>query len=483
MRCLHLTGIVAGLFCWLSVCAQTAQNQQERIASSLAAKPEVNVSFDDPQEVQRMLDQYDERFAVMDSLVFRIPDTLSAGSALDEDAIDFIRSQRVAAIDQAVEAQIAAMKSNNGLDIRGQVYARPGRNLSYDPDDPLVAYNAKAQAELEWNVFHSSLHKRAEKIRELRIQGELRQLEYEREALEETLVLQKVSVRSRYYGRLLTVLNVHAENLRLLMNTQLYLLQNGKISSDDLLKIINEQADVERQLIAIMADSVMTGLPVTTSVAYISVADTAALMDYIRSEQRDLKRLSLRDELLSVQRKKTDYLQTMDILPFVRYSYYNRPDAHNTYNLDVGVSFKIPLSAETAKKRRALLAEQQVVRHEMEHMSLLVDREVHALLRELDNYNQNIYGEYVRMESLKHYLDARINSYGHVAGEYSRIDRLQEYNAYLQAWERLLAYTYQRDCKLIELQSFIMDEPVSRYLTFEELRSSNLRVSNGLTDE
>lgn len=417
-----------------------------------------------------MLDRFDERFVLMDSLVFRQPEGADAYSSPDPDAIDFIKSERIAAIDKAVEAEIAAMKANNGLDIRGQVYVRPGRNLSYDPDDPLVAYNAKAQAELEWNIFHSSLHKRAAKIRELQIQGELRQLQHEREALDETLVIQKVSVRSHYYGRLLTVLNVHAENLRLLMNTQLYLLQNGKISSDDLLKIINEQADVERQLIAIMADSVVTGLPATTAVAYISVADTAALMNDIRDQQRDMRRLSLRHELLGVQRKKTDYLQTMDILPFVRYSYYNRPDAHNTYNLDVGVSFKIPLSAETGKKRRALIAEQKVVEHEMEHMSLLVDREAESLLRELDNYNQNIYGEYVRMQSLKHYLDQRINSYGHVAGEYSRIDRLQEYNAYLQSWERLLTYTYQRDCKLIDLQSFIMDEPISRYLVFEELR-------------
>ena len=277
-------------------------------------------------------------------------------------------------------------------------------------------------------------------------------------------------MRYRYYGRLLSVLNYHAENLRLLMDTQVFLLQGGKISSDDLLKIINEQAEIDRQLIAIRADSVVEPQPANRGIAYISVADTAALMRYIREEHRDVRKLDMRLELLKVQRRNIDYLQTMDILPFARFSYYNRPFAHNTHNIDIGVSFKIPLSGETARKRRALAAEQNVVRYEQARVAGELERELVALLRDLDNYNENIYGEYVRMANLRRYLSMRIDSYGNVAGEYSRIDRLQEYNAYLQAWERMLAYAYQRDCRLIDLQSYIMDEPVSRYLVFQELK-------------
>ena len=416
---------------------------------------------------QELLTEFEGRFAVMDSVLFRLPSNRI--ETFDVTVTDRERNERIAAIDELVEANIRAMKARTGLDLRGQTYVRPGRNLSYDPDDPLVAYNAKVQVELEWNIFHSSIYKRASKIRELRLQGEISQLEHERDALEELLFLQKMQTRYHYYGRLLTVLNLHSENLKLLMETQLYLLQHGKISSDDLLKLISEQAEIERQLIAIKTDSVVTELPAYVSASCVSIADTAAFMECIRSEQRDLRKLSLRKELLEVQRKNINYLQTMDILPFARYSYYNRENVRNTYNIDVGVSFKIPLSGETARKRRALRAEQRVVDYEMEQIEPQVNREVVALLRELDNFNENIYGEFRRMTSLKEYIRMRLDSYANVAGEYSRLDRLQEYNAYLQAWERMLAYTYQRDCQLIDLQTYLTEAPIGQFLRYDDL--------------
>ena len=449
--------------------AAAASLSAQASAAAASQQPRENVNFDNPFETERMLDLFDERFAVMDSLVFRTPDSHGSVSPSDPAISDYKVSERVGAIDEATEAQIRAMKARTGLELGGQAYVRPGRQISYDPDDPLVAYNAKLQAEVEWNIFHSSIYKRASKIRELRLEGELRQMEHERDALEETVWRQKMSMRGRYYGRMLTVLNVHAENLRLLMETQMFLLQNGKISSDDLLKLINEQAEVERQLIAIKADSVVTPLPADKDVAYVSVADTAALMSYMREEHRDVRKFALRDELLRVQRKNTDYLQTMNISPFVRASFYNRANAHNTHNIDVGVSFKIPLSVETARRRRALQAERNVVQYDRDRAVAEVEREVDILLRDLENYNENICGEYRRMLNLKRYLRMRIDSYGNVAGEYSRIDRLQEYNAYLQAWERMLEYAYRRDCRLVDLQSCIAGEPVSRFLIFREL--------------
>ena len=452
----------------LTLCASVATAQTDRTTGLSTERPRENVRFDNPEDTNRILDRFADRFAVMDSLVFKLEPQRT--DSTEYAAVDFIVSQRIDEIDDAVQAQIWALKGKTGVDVRGQLYARPGANISYDPDDPLVAYNAKAQVELEWNLFHSSLYKRATKIRELRLEGELRQLEYERDALAETLFRQRQSVRYRYYGRLLTLLYVHAANLQLLMETQVFLLQNGKISSDDLMKLISEQAETERQMIAIKADSVVTPLPAERGVTYVSVADTAALMACIRDEHRDLRKLALRDELLSVQRRNIDYLQTMDILPFARFSYYNRPNTRNTHNIDVGVSFKIPLSGETSRKRRAIEAERSVVHFEQQRLNQQIERDVESLLRELNNYNENIYGEYVRMDNLKRYLQMRIDSYGNVAGEYSRIDRLQEYNAYLQAWERMLGYAYQRDCLLIELQSHVMEEPVSRFLVFHELK-------------
>lgn len=460
---------LAALLLYTGACAQSytgsarTQEVTRRPAHEMPA-------YDKLPQADAIISRFEARFAAMDSLVFApASDTTGVTLLSDADSFDFVTGERVDAIDRVVDAEIAAMKRKNGLDIRGQTYVRPGRSIGYDPDDPLVAYNAKVQAELEWNFFHSSLYKRASKIKELRLKGELRQLEFEKDAIGETVILQKHTARNRYYGQLLSVLNVHAANLKLLMETQVYLLQHGKISSDDLLKLISEQAEVDRQLVAIRSDSVIVELPTLPRASIIAVRDTATLMNYIRNEYYDLRKFSLRRELLEAQRKNIDYLQTMDIQPFARYSWYNRENTHNTYNIDVGISFKIPLSSETAKKRRALRAEQAVVDYEEAHFGGEVEHEVILVLRELENYNENIRGEFERMNALKAYLQRRIDSYAHVAGEYSRVDRLQEYNAYLQAWERMLAYTYQRDCRLIDLQSYVTDAPISDHLAFYEL--------------
>ena len=416
-----------------------------------------------------MLARVDSRFAVMDSVIFRNPHLSALPDMVDSTIARISQTERVEPIDRVVDAEIAEWKSKTGLDFRGQVYVRPGAGLSYDPDDPLVAYNAKIQAEVEWNIFHSSLYKRASKIKELQLAGEIRQLGYARDDLDEAILLQKKHVRFRHFGRMLTVLNLHFDNLQLLLETQMYLLEHGKISGDDLLKIINEQTELERQLISIKADSVVEAIFPPSAVAYIEVTDTAGIIKSIHDNNIELRKLDLQYDLLGLQRRNTDYLQTMNILPFVRFSYYNRQNVHNTHNLDVGVSFKIPFSSEMAKKRKVIAAEQNVVRYEQQQLEGEAYKDLQLIFHDLEIYNENIKGEHLRMQSLKKFLDMRTHSYKNVDGEYSRINRLQEYNSYLQAWERLLEYIYRRDLILIDIQRHLLTEPVSKYVRFTEL--------------
>lgn len=416
-----------------------------------------------------MLSRFDKRFALMDSILFRTPYKAASPDIADSLISQVSEFKRIEAVDNVVDMQISAMKSNTGLNIRGQMYARPGASVSYDPEDPLVSYNAKIQAELEWNVFHSSLYKRASKIKELQLAGEIRQLSYARDELDEAILLQKQFVRFRHFGRMLSVLNMHSDNLQLLMETQLYLLEHGKISGDDLLKIINEQTELERQLISIKADSVVEALYPPSAMAYIELVDTAGIIGNIRDNNIELRKLGLQYDLLGVQRHNIDYFQSMDILPFVRYSYYNRSHTNNTYNIDVGVSFKLPIAKEVAKKRKAISAEQDVVLYELQQNENETYKDLRLRFHDLEIYNENIKGEYLRMKSLKQFIDMRTQSYKNVDGEYSRINRLQEYNSYLQAWERLLEYAYQRDLILIDIQRHLLAEPVSNYIKFKEL--------------
>lgn len=429
-----------------------------------------NVSLEATPKTQDILGRFDARFSLLDSIIFKTVPQKYMTEVFDTTFLNFSDPERIREVDAAIEAQVTEFKSRTGLDFRGQAYIRPGKSgLSYDPDDPLVAYNAKLQAELEWNIFHSSIYKRASKIKELKLKGDLRQLNYVKNDLKDQILFQEQFIRYRHYGRLLSVINLHVENVRLLMETQMYLLEHGKISGEDMLKLINEQTELERQLISIKADSVINELPPPVDIAYIERTDTAGIIKSIRDNNVELKKLGLRAEILDLQRHNTDYVQTMNILPFVRYSYYNRENAHNTYNLDVGVSFRIPFSGEVAKKRKALEAEKDVLAYEQQQLENETTKGILLAFHDLEIYNENILGEYLRMKTLKEFLQMRGKSYDNVDGEYSRINRLIEYNAYLQAWERLLEYTYRRDCILLELQSFMPAESISNYVQFKDL--------------
>lgn len=419
-------------------------------------------------KTQELLQRFEQRFAILDSIVFKKQESDFYPNDFDSVFFEFAKEERVSAIDAETKAKVSEMKNKTGLAFRGQAYVRPGAGVSYDPDDPLVSYNAKLQAEINWNIFNSSVYKRGSKRKAIEIQGELEQLNYVKSDLDEQIIEQRQILRNKYYGRLLYVINIHNENVKLLMETQIYLLEHGKISGDDLLRLINQQTELERQLISIKADSVVTELPAPVTIAYIIKTDTAGIFRSIKENNIELKKLDLRHELLKTQKHLTDYVQTMDILPFVRYSYYNRPYVDNTYNLDAGFSFVIPISGEVAKKRKVYTAGEAVLDYEQKILEGETTKGIYLTFHDLEIYNENILGEYQRMNALREFLDMRKNSYSNVDGEYSRLNRLEEYNAYLQAWERLLEYTYRRDMILLDLQRYLLRDPLSNYIQFKE---------------
>ncbi len=408
---------------------------------------------------EKLLTEYEERFVVMDSLLFGS----TSQSGTSPTGVSFVEPRRMDAIDNWTEALIEAEKSKTGLEISGQSYYRPGNGFGYDSDDPLAAYNFKAQAELQWHIFQSSLYKRALKIRELRLKGDIAQFEVEKEAINQTIINQKLDSRRKHDALLLPLLQHHSDNLSVLTSTQAYLLQNGKISSDDLLKLMSDKAEIDRQLTTIKSDSLIKERILSPECSLVMV-DTLGLLNHIRSSHHDLVKLALQAELLGVRQESIDYLQTMSISPFARYAWYNRPAASSSTNIDIGVSFKIPLSFETSKERKALKAEQEKVIQQQQILREQLENEVSLILLELHSYNESIRGEHERFNKIKAYMADRNNSYKNRIGEYNRLSRLMEYNACLASWEKLINYEYQRDCKLIDLQSYVMDQPITDFV-------------------
>jgi hypothetical protein len=137
-----------------------------------------------------------------------------------------------------------------------------------------------------------------------------------------------------------------------------------------------------------------------------------------------------------------------------------RPEMKNSSNLDVGLSFQIPLSAQESRKKKALTAECLQKTMEKEEKTALLMENVELILLELERANRGLAGELKRIEVLRDYMKLRRENYqGHI-GEYNFLSRIKEYNHYLTCWENYYSYQYKRDCCIADLQVFLLQQSI-----------------------
>lgn len=163
----------------------TIQGQEPYIR--YAQEPDIETT----PKTQEILNRFERRFVTMDSIIFYNPHVAPGELKFDSVFFEFNEAERVGEIDAEVAAKVSEMKNKTGLAFRGQAYVRPGAGISYDPDDPLVAYNAKFQAEINWNIFNSSIYKRGSKRKAIEIQGELDQLNFVKNDLDEQILYRR----------------------------------------------------------------------------------------------------------------------------------------------------------------------------------------------------------------------------------------------------------------------------------------------------
>ena len=225
---------------------------------------------------------------------------------------------------------------------------------------------------------------------------------------------------------------------------------------------MDEQAIAERQLEAIPKD-----FPVAVQLVkpngFVVNIDTAHLKKHIAENNLMLYASDLQIKLLHEKEKGTNYWRTLNLSPFIRYSYYARPEMRNSSNIDAGVAFQIPLSIQEPRKRKVLKAEQ--LQKEMEKEALLTSimDNVNILFLEIERANRGLVGELERIKKLRTYLEMRKANYqGHI-GEYNFLSRIKEYNHYLTCWENYYSYLYKRDCCIADLQSYLSGRSVSEF--------------------
>ena len=414
---------------------------------------------------QRLFDTFEQRFVALDSLIFVSSDADSATA--DHPAVHFqhwwIAQDSTSAADSLitnqVNAEVRAMKHETGLALTGQTYYRLDEGLALDEDDAVSRYKAKVQVELRWNFLNSSLIHRQGRQQAIELQGDIERIEMDKANLARLLAENQEFYQQKYDSLLSGILQHRLVNLTLMNDAQMYLLEHGNISSDEMLDIINDKAEAERALMAMSKTYPMTNDLSHPSGLVVEI-DSAGLLGYIREHHADLHLLQLQSELLAQQMENHSYWTKLNISPFIRYSYYFRTDLANSTNVDFGVNFNIPITGEAGKKRAAMDAKRMIIDKEKEETTKKIEENIRAILLDIERLNRVSTAELHRMQDLKRYLQIRSHAYLNRKGGYNIILRTKEYNTYLVCWEKFLSYQYQRDCLLMTLQTYLTDTSI-----------------------
>ena len=413
----------------------------------------VRISYAQPNEAVLMA-KYQRHFNLLDSLIFRTDSEKLTVQEWDTSGFDKVTAQGDSLIGLKVDRQIKALKAETGLLVSGQTYYRLDEGFGIDDEDALSRYNAKMQVELRWNFLSSSLVERKSRVGELQVKGDIERTAIEREYIQELAERQEEVLRIEYDSLLAGILQLRIGNLSLLAATQQYLVSDRSISTEELLKIMDEQAIAERQLAAIPGKWPMVSQLSSPQGQTVKV-DTLRFMEYVMENDLQLHQAGLQMDLLRMQEESTNYWRTLNLSPFVRYSYYVRPEMKNSANVDAGMAFQIPLSSSQSKKRKALESERMQMSFEMEKQKSLLAGNIRMLFVELERANNGLCGETARIASMKDYMQMRRENYqGHI-GEYNVMQRLKEYNHYLVCWENYYSYLYRRNSVLVQLQAFL----------------------------
>lgn len=413
-----------------------------------------------------LFQKFEKHFALLDSLIFGVERPSWKGKLPYHltRTLNPVYSKVDSLLYEKIEKRMEAMKSETGLLISGQSYYRLDEGFGIDDEDALSRYTAKVQVELRWNFLSSSLINRKSRLNEIEIQGELERVGLERERIGKLIEKQKNFFQEEYDSLLAGVLKLRIDNLQLLNDAQQYLVGNRSISTDELLKIMDEQAIAERLLVTIPKNYPLASQLVSPHGAVIRV-DTTRLMSHIRENDLSLYATDLQIELLREREKSTNYWRTLNLSPFFRYSFYVRPEARNSSNVDAGLAFQVPLSGEQPRKRKALRAERFQKTMEKEGMVSMIAEKVYFLFDEIERTNRGLSGELKRIKKMRDYMYLRKQNYqGHI-GEYNFMSRIKEYNHYLTCWENFYTYRFKRDCYIAELQAFLSGQSVLEFCT------------------
>lgn len=350
-----------------------------------------------------------------------------------------------------------AIARHNGLEVTGQVYARPDAYFDADNDneDQVSKYKVKTQAELGWNIINSKFYQGKEKKAKVALANELSRLQSKKRLTADIYEKAAEELTEQYNFYIGTIIAHRLDNLDIMNEAYQYMLEKDRISNDKMLKVMNEKLAAEYDISILCSDRDISNKPIYRIRPTRILVDTTALWHHIDEESIDARIVMVKEQIADNDSKLANYLSTTRITPFARWSSYWQSNNKISNNGDIGVQFTIPIYNENPRKRKALETEKEIIRSSRSTDVKEIKQSVGILLKRIENLNQAIATEAFHIEQTGKYIDMRRFAYKNQKQGYNYLMRMDEYTGFLESMERMYKLMLNRGLAIINIEKAV----------------------------
>lgn len=350
-----------------------------------------------------------------------------------------------------------AIERHHGLEVTGQVYARPDAYFDADNDneDQVSKYKVKTQAELGWNIINSKFYQGKEKKAKVALANELSRLQSKKRLTADIYEKAAEELTEQYNFYIGTIIAHRLDNLDIMNEAYQYMLEKDRISNDKMLKVMNEKLAAEYDISILCSDRDISNKPIYRMKPTRIVVDTTALWHHIDEESIDARIVMVKEQIADNDSKLANYLSTTRVTPFARWSSYWQSNNKISNNGDIGVRFTIPIYNENPRKRKALETEKEIIRSSRSTDVKEIKQSVGILLKRIENLNQAIATEAFHIEQTGKYIDMRRFAYKNQKQGYNYLMRMDEYTGFLESMERMYKLMLNRGLAIINIEKAV----------------------------
>ena len=350
-----------------------------------------------------------------------------------------------------------AIARRHGLEVTGQVYARPDAYFDADNDneDQVAKYKAKTQAELGWNIINSKFYQGKEKKAKVALANELSRLQSKKRMTADIYEKAAEELTEQYNFYIGTIIAHRLDNLDIMNEAYQYMLEKDRISNDKMLKVMNEKLAAEYDISILCSNRDISNKPIYRMKPTRILVDTTALWHHIDEESIDARIVMIKEQIADNDSKLANYLSTTRITPFARWSSYWQSNNKISNNADIGVRFTIPIYNENPRKRKALETEKEIIRSSRSTDVKEIKQSVGILLKRIENLNQAIATEAFHIEQTGKYIDMRRFAYKNQKQGYNYLMRMDEYTGFLESMERMYKLMLNRGLAIINIEKAV----------------------------